>query len=177
MIFIPAAVTVLTITEARSSVMSFSNPIDDIFHSVFIQNPIDVYNYDAYTSPLADEAWLMFLIWALVTPPILYILARWKAITLQVMKKLNHFVHFRYGELDQNINELTFPKTYVMVFGTFTQRGYSGVPTTWKARIAFTRCLKFLELQHKHDFHFFQLHVWWVALLLSLGSYAYILPS
>ena len=26
-----------------------------------------------------------------------------------------------------------------MVCGSFTQRGYGGVPTTWKARIAFTR--------------------------------------
>ena len=58
---------------------------------------------------------------------------------LMLDKTFNRFIYFRYGELDQNINELTYPKTFVMVCGTFTQRGYSGVPTTWKARIAFTR--------------------------------------
>ena len=48
----------------------------------------------------------------------------------------------RYGKLDQNINELTIPKSFVMVYGAFGQRGYNGVPTTWKARIAFTRLHK-----------------------------------
>ena len=72
-----AAVTDFTITEARSKVITFSNPIEDILHAVFIQNPLASYNYNAFTSPLADVTWLMFLVWALVTPPILYILARW----------------------------------------------------------------------------------------------------
>ena len=75
--FFSSAVTDFTITEARSKVISFSNSIDDIFHVVFIQNPIASYNYEAYTSPLANVTWLMFLAWALVTPPILYILARY----------------------------------------------------------------------------------------------------
>ena len=86
----------------------------------------------------------------------------------------------RYGEIDQNINELTCPKTYVMVCGSFTQRGYGGVPTTWKARIAFTRYQdKFAfnhqlnQLSHQLDKQF---HVQWPALLLSLGSNAYIQP-
>ena len=73
------AVTDFTITEARSEVISFSNSIDDIFHVVFIQNPIAAYNYYAYTSPLANAAWLMFLLWTLLTPPILYVLARYKS--------------------------------------------------------------------------------------------------
>ena len=64
-------------TEARSEVITFSNSIDDIFHVVFIQNPTASYNYEAYTSPLANVTWLMFLAWALVMPPILYILARY----------------------------------------------------------------------------------------------------
>ena len=55
----------------------------------------------------------------------------------------------RYGECDKSINELTIPKTYVMVFGTFTQRGYNGVPTTWKARIAFTRWSGLLQRSAK----------------------------
>ena len=46
---------------------------------------------------------------------------------------------YRGGELDGNINEFTLTKVFVMVSGTLTQRGYSRVPSTWKARIAFTR--------------------------------------
>ena len=57
----------------------------------------------------------------------------------------------RYGKMDKNINELTYPKAYVMVCGSFTQRGYSGVPTTWKARIAFTRLNNKFPIEHKHD--------------------------
>ena len=45
----------------------------------------------------------------------------------------------RCGNADRNINEFTLTKVYVMVCGTLTQRGYSPVPSTWKARIAFTR--------------------------------------
>ena len=74
--YIAAAGLEFTVTEARSKVISFSTSIDDIIHAVFIQNPTVSYNYAAYTSPLADATWLMFLMWALVTPPILYILAR-----------------------------------------------------------------------------------------------------
>ena len=72
----PVAAFAFMITEARSEVVSFSTPIDDVFHTVFIQNPIASYNYAAYTSPLTNITWIMFLVWSLVTPPILYILAR-----------------------------------------------------------------------------------------------------
>ena len=58
-------------------------------------------------------------------------------------------MHLRYGEIDQNINEITCPKTYVMVCGSFTQRGYGGVPTTWKARIAFTRYQNKFAFNHQ----------------------------
>ena len=49
------------------------------------------------------------------------------------------FKHYRYGEIDQNVNEFTLTKVYTMVIGAFTRRGYNFPPTTWKARIAFTR--------------------------------------
>ena len=45
----------------------------------------------------------------------------------------------RYGECDANISEFSVFKAYVMVIGTFTQRAFSHVPSTWKARIAFLR--------------------------------------
>ena len=48
-------------------------------------------------------------------------------------------IHFRYGDRDENINEFTMTKVFVMVSGTFTTKGYGCVPSTWKARIAFIR--------------------------------------
>ena len=40
--------------------------------------------------------------------------------------------------MDKNINEFTISKVFVMVAGSFTERGWSTTPTTWKAKIAFT---------------------------------------
>lgn len=48
------------------------------------------------------------------------------------------FIYFRYGEEDENLDDFTLPKVFVMVAGTFTQRGWSTTPSTWKAKIAFT---------------------------------------
>ena len=69
--------TDFTVTKERSTVMTFSNPLDQIYHVVMIQNPVNTYNFEAYTSPLADITWLMLLLWILVTPPILFISARY----------------------------------------------------------------------------------------------------
>ena len=66
---------------------------------------------------------------------------------------VNHYWHewhvgklifwlYRYGELDGNINEFTLTRVFVMVSGTLTQRGFTHAPTTWKARIAFTRWIR-----------------------------------
>ena len=73
------AVTDFTITKGRSEVMTFSNPLDQIYHAVMIQNPINKYNFEAFTSPLAGLTWLMLLLWIVVTPPILFIASRYTA--------------------------------------------------------------------------------------------------
>ena len=134
--------TDFTVTEQRSEVITFSTPLDQVYHAIIIQNPINAYNYEAYTSPLTTITWLMFLVWIIATPPILFIVSRcFPLFMLNELGETNCIIcsNFRYGELDKNINELTFTKAYVMVSGTFTQRGFSHAPSTWKARIAFTR--------------------------------------
>ena len=70
-------VTDFTMTKERSEVMTFSNPLDQIYHAVMIQNPINTYNFEAFTSPLAGLTWLMVLVYILVTPPILFIASRY----------------------------------------------------------------------------------------------------
>ena len=56
--------------------MKFSTPLEQIYHAVFIPNPINTYNFEAYTSPVTNAAWLMLFAWITATPPILFIVAR-----------------------------------------------------------------------------------------------------
>ena len=72
-----SAIGWFAITQQRSQAITFSTPIDEVFYSFFIQNPIESYNLKAYTSTLKDLTWLMFLAWIIVTPPILFIVARY----------------------------------------------------------------------------------------------------
>ena len=70
------AVTDFTITEQRNRVMTFSTPLDEIYHAIIIQNPVNTYHFEAYTSPLTNLTWLILLAWIIATPPILFIVAR-----------------------------------------------------------------------------------------------------
>ena len=56
--------------------MTFSTQLDQIYHAVFIQNPVNSFHYYAYTSPLTNLTWLILLAWIAVTPPILFLVAR-----------------------------------------------------------------------------------------------------
>ena len=122
--------------------MTFSRPIDEIYHAVFIQNPAKAYHYRAFTSQFTNMAWVMISVWIITAPPILFIAARLvhsnsrllQTNVLIILRKCH-----RYGGRDQNINEFTLSKVYTMVIGAFTRRGYNRAPVTWKARIAFTR--------------------------------------
>ena len=71
-----AAVGWFAITEERSQVVTFSTPLHEAHYRFFIQNPAELYNLKAYTSTLTKWTWLMFLAWIIITPPILFILAR-----------------------------------------------------------------------------------------------------
>ena len=70
------AVADFTITEERSKAITFSTLLDEIYHAIIIQNPVNAYHYEAYTSALTNETWLMILAWIVATPPILFIASR-----------------------------------------------------------------------------------------------------
>ena len=64
-------------TEARSRVMTFSTPLDERYHAVYIPNPTGTgYNIESYTLPLTNITWLIIIGWIMLTPPILFIVAR-----------------------------------------------------------------------------------------------------
>ena len=71
-----AAVTDFTITMERSEVITFAQPITQIFHSIFIKNPSGSLNYMAYVEPLRYSSWILVAIFCLVTPTFLYITTR-----------------------------------------------------------------------------------------------------
>ena len=70
------AVTDFTITEARSKVMTFSTPMDQIYNSIFLPNPTNSYSYFAYLNPFTKNSWYMLLVWVLAASPIIHVLLR-----------------------------------------------------------------------------------------------------
>ena len=70
-ILIPAA-TDFTVTQERSVVMTFANPITQIYHAIFIQNPAETYNFMAYIEPLHYMSWVGVCLVILGGPPLLH---------------------------------------------------------------------------------------------------------
>ncbi len=66
-----------TVTEERSEVMTFGDPISQIYHSLFISNPAGRPHYTAYTQPFHKYSWLAILIGLIVTPPFLYLAVKY----------------------------------------------------------------------------------------------------
>ena len=62
--------------------MTFSTPLEEIYHAVFIENPVNTFHFYAYTSPLTNLTWLILLAWIMATPPILFLVARLTVIVL-----------------------------------------------------------------------------------------------
>jgi hypothetical protein len=74
------AVTDFAVTLWRSYVISFSYPLTDVYHSVFIKNPVGNYNFGAYTDPLTYLSWIAINIFCIAVPPVLYLII-WYLIT------------------------------------------------------------------------------------------------
>jgi len=70
------AVTDFTVTKERSQVMTFAEPITQIYNSLFIKNPANVPNYTAYTQSFHWNVWFANLAVLVVGAIILYIAIR-----------------------------------------------------------------------------------------------------
>ena len=73
---IDIAATDFTVTEERSAVMTFANPITQIYHALFIKNPTETFNYMAYIEPMHWLAWVGLLVFIALVPPLLYLTAK-----------------------------------------------------------------------------------------------------
>ena len=74
--FFDSAVTEFTVTKERSQVMTFAQPILDIYHSLFIKNPEDIMNLNSYVAPLTDMAWMSIAIFVVVGSLCLFIISQ-----------------------------------------------------------------------------------------------------
>ena len=75
-VFFVPAVTDFTVTKERSEVMTFAQPILDIYHSLFIKNPEGSINFSSYAAPLTDLAWMSIGIFVIVGSFFLFIISQ-----------------------------------------------------------------------------------------------------
>ena len=73
---IDIAATDFTVTQERSAVMTFASPITQIYHSLFIKNPSETFNYMAYIEPMHWIAWVALLVLIATVPPLLFLTAK-----------------------------------------------------------------------------------------------------
>ena len=73
---IDIATTDFTVTQERSAVMTFASPITQIYHTLFIKNPAENFNFMAYIEPLHWFAWIGLLVLLATVPPILCLAIR-----------------------------------------------------------------------------------------------------
>ena len=98
-----SAPTDLTATHARNMVISFISPINKIYHSLFIKNPSESYNFTAYTEPINWLAWLVLLVFIASVPPILYIASRY--IRVKVVEFSGHLSNLQLYKINLYIHE------------------------------------------------------------------------
>ena len=69
-------ITPFTITQDRSTVATFSTPLFQIYHSLFIKNPAETFNYTAYIKPMHWLSWVGLFIFSICVPPLLFLTTR-----------------------------------------------------------------------------------------------------
>ncbi len=129
--------------------MTFANPITQIYHSLFIKNPTEAYNFTAYTEPMHWLSWIGVLILISFGPPLL-------------------FLAIRFPKRDPIASaEFTLSKSYIYILSTLTMRGWSDLPFKTAARMAQYSLLVFGAMIYWH----------WEAMLISyLSTRVTILP-
>ena len=65
-----------TVTEKRSTVITFASPITEVFHTLFVKNPAESYNVMAYINPMHWFAWICLFVLLATVPPLLYLAIR-----------------------------------------------------------------------------------------------------
>ena len=141
--FVSLAATDFTVTQERSEVMTFAEPITEIYHSMFIKNPAGRPNYTAYSEPFHYMSWVAVGILVLITPPFLFFAAR--QVYFFFFFILSSLIYFRsrYGPYEIHRKEFTLAKSYVYTASMLTfARPWDIAPSSTRARIAYCRCVR-----------------------------------
>ena len=68
--------TTFAVTQERSTVITFASPIFEVYYSLFIKNPAEIFNVMAYIEPMHWLAWVGMLVLLATVPPLLYLAVR-----------------------------------------------------------------------------------------------------
>ena len=66
-------VTEFSATMERRQVVSFMEPIKEEIHTFFIKNPVNTFNYTAYSDPFHYMVWVFVGIFGFITAPFLFL--------------------------------------------------------------------------------------------------------
>ena len=66
-----------TVTQERSTVITFSSSINEVYHTLFIKNPAESYNVMAYIKPMHWLAWICLFVLLATVPPLLCLAIRY----------------------------------------------------------------------------------------------------
>jgi hypothetical protein len=75
--FLFLAVCDFSVTKERASAITYSDPISDYYHAIFIKNPAETFNYTAYIEPLSYLSWIFIFFGCILAPFILYLTLRY----------------------------------------------------------------------------------------------------
>jgi hypothetical protein len=85
---------------------------------LFIQNPVETYNYKAYSDPLHYFSWIALAIFCLFVPPILFLI-------------------IRGSKPSPSLFGFTLGSSLAFTLGSVTMKGWNGVPRTMASKFAF----------------------------------------
>ena len=68
--------TTFAVTQERSTVITFASPLFEVYYSLFIKNPAEIFNIMAYIEPMHWLAWIGMLVLLATVPPLLYLAVR-----------------------------------------------------------------------------------------------------
>ena len=73
---IDIATTAFAVSQQRSTVITFASPIFDVYYSLLIKNPAEIFNIMAYIEPMHWLAWVVMFVFLATLPPLLYLAVR-----------------------------------------------------------------------------------------------------
>ena len=149
----------MSVTAARSRVLSFANAPVRAAQRFFIPNPQGKLNLLVYLEPLHWKSWIAILIFNIIIPPFLHMVIKYLELSLPSKLTLCLMtITFSYRTKEDNAYEFRFLKTYVFIFSNMPfSRGWSTEPSSVRGKVGFLSVLVGSSLVFWH----------WEAMLIS----------